>query len=106
MLITMLCSSGFEQYSRWVPLECRHLLSPAIRLHTVPPSGLSIGSLSNDDGDVNENGEKAIGLDWQNNNFARASRFFVHFFTFSAMPNFTFCSGGRGHSTTTFFFVS
>ena len=89
MLITMLCSSGFEQYSRWVPLECGHLLPPAIRLHTVPPSGLSIGSLSNDDGDVNENGEKAIGLDCRNNNFARASRFFVHFFTFSAMPNFT-----------------
>ena len=38
------------------------------------------GSLSNDDGDGNENGKKAIGLDWQNNNFARASRFFVHFF--------------------------
>ena len=39
-----------------------------------------IGSLSNDDGDGNENGEKAIGLDWQNNNYSRASRFFVHFF--------------------------
>ena len=37
-------------------------------------------TLSNDDGDVNENGNNAIGLDWQNNNFARASRFFVHFF--------------------------
>ena len=37
------------------------------------------GSFSNDDGDGNENGEKPIGLDWQNNNFARASRFFVHF---------------------------
>ena len=36
-----------------------------------------IGSLSNDDGDVNEDGQKAIGLDWQNNTFARASRFFV-----------------------------
>ena len=34
----------------------------------------------NDDGDFNENGKKAIGLNWQNNNFARASRFFVHFF--------------------------
>ena len=34
----------------------------------------------NDDGDGNENGKKAIGLDKQNNNFARASRFFVHFF--------------------------
>ena len=65
-----------------------------------------IRNSSNDDGDGIENGKKSIGLDWQNNNFARASRFFVHFFTFSAMPNFTFCSGGRGHSTTTFFFVS
>ena len=37
-----------------------------------------IGSLSNDD--VKENGNNAIGLDWKNNNFARASRFFVHFF--------------------------
>jgi len=34
----------------------------------------SPGTLSNEDG------EKAIGLDWQNNNFARASRVFVHFF--------------------------
>ena len=34
---------------------------------------------SNDDGDGNENGKKAIGLDWQNNNFARASRFFCTF---------------------------
>ena len=41
---------------------------------------LIIGSLSNDDGDVKENANNAIGLDWQSNNFARASRFFVHFF--------------------------
>ena len=34
--------------------------------------------------DVNENGKKAIGLDWQNNNFARASRFFVDFFALTA----------------------
>ena len=34
-----------------------------------------LGSLSNDDGDGNDNGKKAIGLDWQNNNFAHASRF-------------------------------
>ena len=27
-----------------------------------------IGSLSNDDGDGNENGKKAVGLDWENNN--------------------------------------
>ena len=37
------------------------------------------GSLRNDDGDDNENGKKAVGLDKQNNNFARATRFFVHF---------------------------
>ena len=30
------------------------------------------------DGDGNENREKATGLAWQNNNFARASRFFVY----------------------------
>ena len=40
---------------------------------------LTLGSLASDDGDGNENGTKAIGFDWQNNNFARASRFFVHF---------------------------
>ena len=33
----------------------------------------------NDDGEGNENGKKAIGLNTQSNNFARASRFFVHF---------------------------
>ena len=46
------------------------------------------------------------------NNFARASRFFVHFFAMSLhdydvkAPNFTFC-GGREHiKTMTFFFFS
>ena len=39
-----------------------------------------MGNLSNNDGDSNENGKKAIGLYYsQNNNFARASGFFVHF---------------------------
>ena len=33
-------------------------------------------ALSNDDGDGNEKGKNAIG--WRKNNFARASRFFVH----------------------------
>ena len=28
--------------------------------------------------------KKAIGLDWQNNNFTHASRFFVHFFAVAA----------------------
>ena len=40
---------------------------------------LTLESLRNDEGDVNENGIKAMGLDKKNNNFARASRFFVHF---------------------------
>ena len=31
-----------------------------------PPPHVVLGSLSNDDGDGNENGIKAIGLDWQN----------------------------------------
>ena len=31
------------------------------------------------DGDGDENGKKATGLDKQNNDFARVSRFFVHF---------------------------
>ena len=43
-----------------------------------------MGRLSKDDGGGNESGKKAIGLDWQNNNFARASHFFVHFFAVTA----------------------
>ena len=46
--------------------------------------GAPIGSLNNDYGDVNKNSNKAIGLGWQNNNFARASRFFVDFFAVTA----------------------
>ena len=44
-----------------------------------------VGSLSNDDGDGNENGKKTRGLDWQNNNnFARASLYFVQLFAVAA----------------------
>ena len=43
-----------------------------------------LGSLSNNDGDVNKNCKKEIGWDWQNNNFECASRFFVHFFAVTA----------------------
>ena len=39
---------------------------------TTDPSSYN-RDLSNDDGDGNENGKKAIGLDWQNNIFAHAS---------------------------------
>ena len=40
------------------------------------PSWYLKGNVSNDDGVGNENGIQAIGLDWQNNNFARESRLF------------------------------
>ena len=45
---------------------------------------LSIRSLSNDNGDVNENDKKAIGLDLKNIISARVSRLFVHFFAVTA----------------------
>ena len=44
----------------------------------------SLGSPSNDDGNGNEKGKEAIGLDWQNINFAHASRFLLHFFAVTA----------------------
>ena len=70
-----------------------------------------LGSLSNDDGDgptAARTEKKVIGLDWQNNNFARVSHFFVHFLPSLhdygvKLPNFTFY-GGREHMTTNFFF--
>ena len=40
-----------------------------------------IGSFSKDDGDGNEDVKKNNRFVAQNKNFARASRFFVHFFT-------------------------
>ena len=43
-----------------------------------------IGSLSDDNGNGNKNGKKTMSLDWQNNNFARASCFFVHLFAVAA----------------------
>ena len=46
------------------------------------PRNQSLGSLSDGDGDGIENGNKAIGLDKQNNNFARVSC--VHFFVVTA----------------------
>ena len=47
------------------------------KVHATIPKGIvggfegtvlrhKLGSLSNDDGDVNENGKKSIGFDWQN----------------------------------------
>ena len=71
-----------------------HTYTPSVlsrkkhRLETKQTRLWTIEGLSNDDddGNDNENGKKAIliGLDWQKNNFARASRFFVHFFAITA----------------------
>ena len=50
----------------------------------------SLGSLSGEDNDgdananANDNSKKAVGLDCQNNNNARASRLFVLFFAVTA----------------------
>ena len=68
-------------YNRlWAPMRKRLNLSVQSS-----PDVVSLGSFSNDDGDVNANGKKTIGLDWPNNNFARASRFFfAHFFAVTA----------------------
>ena len=48
----------------------------------------TLGTLRSDDGDGNEDVKKAIGLDQQNNNFARASRFFFLHFSFSSLHDF------------------
>ena len=62
-----------------------------------------IRELSNDDGDVNENGKKKLkGLDWQNT-FLYISLPSLYYN--GKMPNFTFC-GGREHKTMPFFFFS
>ena len=64
--------------------------------HPIPDGILE--SLSNQDGDGNDNGKKAIGLDWQNNNSARTSRFLdisrpsLHGYNVK-VPKFTFCRG-------------
>ena len=68
-----------------------------------------IGSLSNNDGDGNEDGKKAVGLDQQNDNFARASRFFAHFSAVAARLQRESASISRfvedaEHKKTTFFF--
>ena len=70
---------------------------------------LILGSLGNDDGDINENGKEGIGL------ISKTTTLHVHhaFLCISLpklheydvkMPNFTFCRG-REHNTTTFFFL-
>ena len=73
------------------------------------------GSLSNDDGDVTENGKKSIGFDKEKKpSSARASRFNLLYISSPSVHNydmkmfsFTFC-GGHEHKTTTktFFYFS
>ena len=46
-----------------------------------PTAKETLGSFSNDGGDGKEDVKKSNRFITQNNNFARASRFFVHFFT-------------------------
>ena len=70
---------------------------------------LILGSLGNDDGEVNENGKEGIDF------ISKTTTLQVHhaFLYISLpslheydvkMPNFTFCRG-REHNTTTFFFL-
>ena len=69
-----------------------------------------LGSLSNDDGDVNKNSKKAIGLDWQTTTLHVYHAFLyiylpsLHYYDVK-MPIFTFCEG-RERKTTTFSFFS
>ena len=62
--------------------------------------------LKQDDGDGNENGKKAIGLNKKNNNFTRALRFSLYFSVAAVrlrheIPNFTRpLYGVREHKTT------
>ena len=71
-----------KRKTQWIAsyiTKSSYLVISAVGKSPRPPLG-TLGSLRNDDDDEgNENGKKATGLDKQNNNFARASRFFVHF---------------------------
>ena len=69
-----------------------------------------MGNLSNDGGDSNKNGEKAIGLDKQNNNYACASPFFcISWQSFHDCnmepPNFMCLLYGVGEHSTEILFV-
>ena len=69
--------SGKGDGRTWIMFRQRSLGSR----HSVKCNGL--GNFSNE-GDISDNGKNAKGIDWQNNNSARASRFFVHFFPVTA----------------------
>ena len=64
------------KHSIWGACVMQYYFSVVFCIFKYPPHQLIIGSLRNDDGDVNENGNKyVIGLAWQNNNSTSASRF-------------------------------
>ena len=72
------------------------------------PTSDTIGSVSNDDGEGNENVKKTNRRNNQNNISVRALHFLVHFFAVTArlgrvFPFRTFY-GGRKHTTTNFSF--
>ena len=62
---------------------------------------VSLGRLSNDDGDLNENGKKSIGLDWQNSFCTFLSRHCT-----TTMWKCLISRGGRERKIMTFFFFS
>ena len=65
---------------------CKYVKKNTIKGQQTINSCLTRGSLSNNDSDSNENRKKAIGLDWQNDNFACVSCFFVHFLAVTTRP--------------------
>ena len=73
-----------------------------------PPTVQPLGSLRSNDADGNEKVKKNNWFNKQNNNFARAPHFFVHFFPVFARlrrENALFrVYGGRKQATTKFYF--
>ena len=91
----------------YISLHMKTFLKTAVYIYICI---LILGSLSNDDGDSSENSKRLIGVDWQNNNFARAAHHLyislpsLHDYDVK-FPSFTFFEE-RGHKRTAFFFFS
>ena len=78
-------------------------------INMITRKGLYEGWISNDDGDGNGNGKKAIGFISAKQQLCSVSGFFVHFLAVVhdynlKVPNFKFCRGREHKTTTTFFF--
>ena len=70
-----------------IPNFCHFWLNSVSEYQPYPDLLCSaLGSSSNDNGEGNDNVKKVVRLDLQNNNFARALRFFLHFFAVTARP--------------------